>query len=108
MTTTGSGTWTPSGDSSSVQDRDFFSGEKASTDAYVEYAFGFSAPTIVIHNTGSTKLAYQWPRLKGQAKDSGIVPASGSVTLRDANKTGILVRSETAGSPTTYAVSAVG
>lgn len=113
MATTASGKWVDNGVGTSMKDRWFYSGELASTDGYVELEFGFSANDLIIMNLGTNKLAFQWPGQKGTPKDGGIVPGKGSdsayqLKFRNANKTSILVRSETAGSSSAFAVMAIG
>lgn len=111
MATTGSGVWVNSEANrrNSVPDYDFYSGEFLTTDDYAdnEIVFGFRAGEVIIVNVGANRLALQWPRLKGEPKDSGIVEPGETVTFRRSMKDGVLIRSESAGSPTTCYVMAV-
>lgn len=107
MAVTGTGKWTKGAVTTSVDDRDYFSGPLTiSNTAYATaqtYEFGFSAPEVHIVNTSATQLVFQWLSRSGQAVDSGVVPANGSLVFRNANKQGIRLRVE-AGSTTCYVI----
>jgi hypothetical protein len=54
--------------------------------------FGLNHSEIVIINTGSTYLAFQWKEFAGQAVDNGVVPPGQTIILRNALKSGMKVR----------------
>lgn len=110
MAITASGKWSKPANSptTSVDSKDYFSGVLTTTATYQDpnkHIFGFLAGEIHIFNTGGQDLVYQWPRLDGEAKDSGIVKAGTSVVFRRTNQPGINVRHDT--SATTYHITAV-
>ena len=108
MAVTGTGKWTrdPAAPSTSVEDRDFCSGDQTSGATYQQFDFGFSAASIVIVNSGSGKLVYRFPRRRDGVMDSGIVAPNSTLVLRDANKVGIDIRHD--GAASAYVVSAFG
>lgn len=116
MAITGTGVWSQgSAPNSSMQDRDFFSGDvTASNSTYddtKEFLFGFSAAEVQIFNTGSGTLVYQWISHKGQVIDNGVIPPASATSpgyhiFRSANKTGIRLRNE--GGSTNARVMAIG
>lgn len=87
---------------------DFFSGEITTTDNFPDNAmtFGFISGEVLITNLGSNPIAYQFPRLSGTNKASGVVPANSHVSLRGARIGGISVKSLNAGLSASCSVAA--
>jgi hypothetical protein len=111
MAIVGTGKWTQGNDpNTSVQSRDYFSGDLTIDNAAYaddkEYEFGFAPGEIVIENTGSGVLVWQWLRNKGKSVDNGVLTAGQERVLRFANKEGIRLRHE--GGSTTARITANG
>lgn len=95
MALVGTGKWTKPNFTTSVDDRDYFSGllsiSNTAYGAAQTYEFGFSAPEVHLINTSAVQLVFQWLSRTGAA-DSGAVPANSSLVFRSANKQGIRLR----------------
>lgn len=104
MAVVGTGKWVrKETEASNIENRDFYSGKIASfTDAvYVDankFEFGFSANGVIIRNPSGVEMQFQWLRREGDVIDSGTVPATSEIHIQNnANKYGIILRSDTAG-----------
>jgi hypothetical protein len=108
MALVGTGKWTRPNFTTSVDDRDYFSGSLSiSNTAYgaaQTYEFGFSTPEVHLINTSATQLVFQWLSRTGVA-DSGVVPANSTLVFRSANKQGIRLRVD-AGTATGFIIAA--
>jgi hypothetical protein len=95
MALVGTGKWAKGPVTTSVDDRDFFSGSLSITNTAYDlahtYEFGFSTPEVHLINTSATPLVFQWLSRTGGA-DSGVVPANTTLSFRSANKQGIRLR----------------
>jgi len=102
MAIVGTGKWSrlPTEPSTSVDNRDYYSGVHPSISAttYVDankLEFGFSATGVLIRNPSGVDLVFQWLRREGQVIDSGTVKAGQELHLNaGVNKQGIILRTD--------------
>jgi len=104
MAVAGTGKWLrKESEASNIENRDFYSGKIVSFTAntYLDaqkFEFGFSANGIIIRNPSGVEMQFQWLRREGETVDSGTVAAMGEIHIQNnANKYGIILRSDTAG-----------
>lgn len=91
---------------SSIPDYSYCSAPITTTATYAgnELDFGVHLKEVVIVNSGANPVAIQWPAFYDSGKDCGIIPGNSTVTLRNANKKGMRLRSADTALPTTVYV----